>query len=67
MTIHTEARIKGGMPILIEAEVLGRDVECVDLSWPNTGEPTTQAFIASLSDDDWNIVYDAVHAAHEAR
>lgn len=67
MTIHTEATIKGGMPIRIEAEVLGHDVECVDLYWPNTGKPTTEQFTASLTDDDWNAVYDAVHAAHEAR
>jgi hypothetical protein len=68
-SIHTEARIKGGMPILIEAHVVeyephvGADIECVDLCWANTGAATTEAFTASLTDDDWNSVYDAIWEA----
>ncbi len=71
--VHTKVTIKGGMPILVEATVLelephiGSEIDQVDLFWFNTGKPTTEQFTASLTEDDWNAVYDAVYAAHAAQ
>ncbi len=71
--IHTEAKIKGGMPILVEATVLelelhiGSEIDQIDLLWPNTNQRTTERFDASLSNDDWNLVRDAVWNAYNSR
>ncbi len=73
MIIQTETTIKGGMPIRIEANVLelephiGSEIDQVDLFWFNTGKPTTEQFTASLTDDDWNLVRDAVWNAYNSR
>jgi hypothetical protein len=70
MMIHTEARVKGGMPILVEASVLtadDREIECVDLFWFNTGKPITRKFDASLTADDWSTINEAVWEAYNSR
>lgn len=72
-SIHTEARIKSGMPIKIEASVLnhephvGAEIEYIDLFWPNTGERVSRKFDDSLTKEDWELVDAAIWEAYEAR
>ena len=66
---YAEARVKGGMPVLVDGYVdmeNGYRVAIIErVLWYNTEKPVSKKFIESLSYEDWDRISEAVFDMEE--